>query len=232
MKNILIAGASKGIGLALAKHLHADNHLYTLSRTISDELTALNTEHTLINVVTDVLDNLPLPDSLHGIVYCPGSINLKPFNRLMDEDYINDFQQNLLGAVRLLRVCLPALKRANGASVVLYSTVATRVGMPYHASVAASKSAVEGFAKSIAAEWASSNIRVNVIAPSLTDTPLAAALLNTPEKRDAAAKRHPLQRIGSPAEIASLTQFLLSDNSNFITGQIISADGGMSTLKV
>ncbi len=232
MKNILIAGASKGIGLALVKQLHADNHLYTLSRTISDELTALNTEHTLINVVTDVLDNLPLPDSLHGIVYCPGSINLKPFNRLMEEDYINDFQQNLLGAVRLLRVCLPALKRANGASVVLYSTVATRVGMPFHASVAASKSAVEGFAKSIAAEWASSNIRVNVIAPSLTDTPLAAVLLNTPEKREAAAKRHPLQRIGSPEEIASLTQFLLSDNSNFITGQIISADGGMSTLKV
>ena len=150
----------------------------------------------------------------------------------MEEDYLNDFQQNLLGAVRLLRVCLPALKRANGASVVLYSTVATRVGMPFHASVAASKSAVEGFAKSIAAEWASSSIRVNVIAPSLTDTPLAAALLNTPEKRDAAAKRHPLQRIGSPAQIASLTQFLLSDNSNFITGQTISVDGGMSVLKV
>ena len=232
MKNILIAGASKGIGLALARQLNADNHLYTLSRTVSDELTALNTEHTLINVVTDSLDNLPLPDSLHGVVYCPGSINLKPFNRLMEEDYLNDFQQNLLGAVRLLRVCLPALKRANGASVVLYSTVATRVGMPFHASVAASKSAVEGFAKSIAAEWASSNIRVNVIAPSLTDTPLAAALLNTPEKRDAAAKRHPLQRIGSPAQIASLTQFLLSDNSNFITGQTISVDGGMSVLKV
>ncbi len=232
MKNILIVGASKGIGLATAKLMKDSYNLYTISRTSSVELDSLNSTHTVCNVVTDSLDSLQLPDELHGVVYCPGSINLKPFNRLTDEDYLNDFQQNLIGAARLLRVCLPALKRANGAGVVLYSTVAAKVGMPFHASVSASKAAVEGFAKSIAAEWASSAIRVNVIAPSLTDTPLAAALLNTPDKKESAAKRHPLQRIGSAEEMASLTEFLLSDKSSFITGQVIVADGGMSALKV
>ncbi len=232
MKNILIVGASKGMGLALANLMNDHYKLYTISRTMTTELSLLHTEHALCNVVTDSVDGIQIPDILHGVVYCPGSINLKPFNRLSEEDYLQDFQQNLLGAVKILKACLPSLKRANGAGVVLYSTVAAKVGMPFHASVAASKAAVEGFARSIAAEWASSNIRVNVIAPSLTDTPLAAALLNTPEKKEGAAKRHPLQIIGTANDMANMTEFLLSDKSNFITGQVISIDGGMGALKV
>jgi NAD(P)-dependent dehydrogenase (short-subunit alcohol dehydrogenase family) len=127
---------------------------------------------------------------------------------------------------------LPNLKKANGAGIVLFSTVAVKMGMPFHSSIASSKGAVEGLAKSLAAEFASSKIRVNVIAPSLTDTPLAASLLSNAEKKEAAAKRHPLNSIGNPAEIAQLVSFLLSDHAAFITGQVIGTDGGMGSLKV
>ncbi|GAA4457782.1 SDR family oxidoreductase [Rurimicrobium arvi] len=232
MNNILVAGAGKGIGLSVVQRLQATANVYALSRTVTDELRAANAT-VLEGTMPDnagVLDQLP--DVLHGAVYCPGSINLKPFNRLSNEDFLNDFRQNVLGAVTLLQRVQSRLKAANGASVVLFSTVAAAVGMPFHASIAASKSALEGLAKSLAAEWASAQIRVNVIAPSLTDTPLAAALLNTPEKREASAKRHPLQRIGDPAEVAEAVAFLLGNGSAFMTGQVLGMDGGMARLKV
>ena len=173
-----------------------------------------------------------MPEEIHGLVYCPGSINLKPFNRLTQQDFINDFQQNVLGAVAIIQKLLPNLKKANGASIVLFSTVAAKLGMPFHASIAASKAAIEGLAKSLAAELAGSKIRVNVIAPSLTDTPLATALLNTSEKKDASGKRHPLQRVGTAEEMAKFVAFLISEDSSWITGQIIGIDGGMGSLKV
>jgi len=233
MKNFLVIGAGKGIGLSTATLLSANNTVYTVSRTSTPELESLGTHFYQLDVTKDSTDVLnDLPEVLHGVVYCPGSINLKPFNRLTPADFMNDLQQNLLGAVTVLQKVLPNLKKAQGASVVLFSTVAVKVGMPFHASIAAAKGAVEGFAKSIAAELAASNIRVNVIAPSLTDTPLAAALLNTPEKKEAAAKRHPLQSVGNAAEMAALVAFLLGDDSKWITGQIIGADGGLGTLKV
>ena len=165
------------------------------------------------------------------MVYWPGSINLKPFNRLTANDFLNDYNQNVLGAVNIIQKLLPNLKRVNNASIILFSTVAAKIGMPYHASIAAAKGAIEGLAKSLAAEFASAKIRVNVIAPSLTDTPLATVLLNTEEKREASAKRHPLQRIGNPDEMAKLVSFLLSDDSSWITGQIIGVDGGLSSIK-
>jgi 3-oxoacyl-[acyl-carrier protein] reductase len=167
-----------------------------------------------------------LPEVIHGVVYCPGSINLRPFNRLTAQDFLNDFQQNVLGAIAVIQYLLPRLKKADGASIVLFSTVAVKIGMPFHASIAAAKGAVEGLAKSLAAELATSKIRVNVIAPSLTDTPLASALLSSDEKREAAAKRHPLNSIGSADEIGQLVAFLIQDNSRWITGQVIGVDGG------
>jgi NAD(P)-dependent dehydrogenase (short-subunit alcohol dehydrogenase family) len=192
----------------------------------------LKTRFYQIDISKDDLDALnDLPEVIDGLVFCPGSINLKPFNRLTTQDFLNDFNQNVLGAVALIQKILPNLKRANGASIVLFSTVAAKLGMPFHASVAASKAAIEGLAKSLAAEFAVSKIRVNVIAPSLTDTPLAAFLLNTDEKKEASGKRHPLQRIGTAEEIAQLVSFLLSDAASWITGQIIGADGGMGSLK-
>ena len=232
MKNIIIAGAGKGIGLKTAELLHSQNQLFTIARNNTTELSALSTTFYQLDLVNETLDALnDLPETIDGLVYCPGSINLKPFNRLTTQDFLNDFNQNVLGAVSLIQKLLPNLKRASGASIVLFSTVAAKLGMPFHASVAASKAAVEGLAKSLAAELASSKIRVNVIAPSLTDTALAANLLNTEEKKEAAGKRHPLQRVGTAGEMAQLVSFLLSDNSSWITGQIIGVDGGLGSLR-
>jgi NAD(P)-dependent dehydrogenase (short-subunit alcohol dehydrogenase family) len=163
-------------------------------------------------------------------VYCPGTINLKPFNRLTISDFQKDFQVNVLGAVQVLQTILPQLKK-EGASVVLFSTVAATLGMGFHASVAVSKAGVEGLTKSLAAEFATAKIRFNCIAPSLTDTPLAGNLLSTPEKREAADKRHPLGRIGTPEELAQAAIFLLSPQSSWITGQVWNIDGGMSAIK-
>jgi 3-oxoacyl-[acyl-carrier protein] reductase len=233
MSNIVVIGAGRGIGLELVKNLQKEHNIYAITRNNTEELSRTNSKIFIVDITSDnlsVLDNLP--EVIHGLVYCPGSIQLKMFNRLTKENFLEDFSQNVLGAISILQKCLPNLKKAEGASVVLYSTVASKLGMPFHASIATSKSALEGLAKSLAAEWAPYKIRVNVIAPSLTDTPLAASLLNTPEKRESSSKRHPLTGIGEPAKIASLTAFLLSENADWMTGQIIGIDGGLSSLKV
>lgn len=233
MKNILIIGAGKGIGFKTAELLNKACNLFTVSRSLSEDLQRLNTRFHALDVAKENLDALTdLPDEIHGVVYCPGSINLKPFNRLTAQDFLQDYGQNVLGAVATIQKVLPNLKKANGASVVLFSTVAVKIGMPYHASIAAAKGAVEGLAKSLAAELAIAKIRVNVIAPSLTDTPLANGLLNTDEKREASGKRHPLQRVGTADEMAKLVSFLISDDSSWITGQVIGVDGGLGNLRV
>lgn len=232
MKNVLIVGASSGIGLAAAQSLSTHYNVYTTSRSEVPPALSGSAGH----ISWDASQDSPevfnqLPEELHGLIYCPGTINLKPFNRLTTADFLKDFEVNVLGAVKLIQVLLPRLKRATGASVVLFSTVAAKNGMSFHASIAASKSAVEGLAKSLAAEYASSKIRFNVVAPSLTDTPLAAALLSTEEKKEAAAKRHPLQVIGRPIDSAAMACFLLKEEAQFITGQVIGVDGGMGSLR-
>ncbi|WP_266365990.1 SDR family NAD(P)-dependent oxidoreductase [Tellurirhabdus rosea] len=228
-KTILIIGASSGIGHALALHLQEQGAtLITAGRRQPE---GVQSQHFTWDVSQPAGDTFAtLPDTLHGLVYCPGTINLKPFQRLQPDDYQTDLQINVLGAVDAIKAAFTALKKPKNASVVLFSTVAAKVGMGLHSSVSVAKSAVEGLAKSLASEFAPYQIRVNALAPSLTDTPLAVNLLEG-ERRDAANKRHPLGRVGQPEDIAAMAAFLLSDQATWITGQVIGVDGGMGTLK-
>lgn len=233
MKNICIIGGTSGIGLALTQKVKATGHqVIVLSRQSRPEIEELNVKHIPWDV-SQALDQqiAELPSELHGLVYCPGTINLKPFQRLSEEEFLEDFQINVMGAIRILQACMKPLRKAKGASVVLFSTVAAKLGMNFHSSIAVAKSGVEGLTKSLAAEWAAHQVRVNAIAPSLTDTPLASKLLSSLDKREAASKRHPMQKIGSSQDIADLAYFLLSDEANWLTGQIIGLDGGMANLK-
>jgi 3-oxoacyl-[acyl-carrier protein] reductase len=225
-----IAGSTSGIGLELCKMLVDEgNEIISLSRSVQHELQGVM--HQQIDWSVADPSHIQLPEHLDGAVYLPGSILLKPFHRLTASEWNQEIQLNLMGAVRFLQAVYPALKAADNASAVLMSTVAVQTGMPFHASVAAAKGAVEGLTRALAAEWAPS-IRVNAVAPSLTDTPLAARLLASPEKREASAKRHPLQRIGATSDVAACIKFLLGSETAWMTGQIIRPDGGMSSVKL
>ena len=232
MKNIVIIGCGQGIGFATAKILAENSKVIGISRTHHPELEKLKIEFHQLDILAGNLDDINFPEVVDGLVYAPGSINLKPFNRLSTDDFKNDFEINVLGAVKCIQKLLPNLKKSESASIVLFSSVAAKLGMPFHSSISASKSAVEGLTKSLAAELSAQKIRVNAIAPSLTDTQLASQLLSTPEKREASGKRHPLQRVGNAEEMAKTTAFLLSADSSWITGQIIGIDGGMGSIKL
>jgi NAD(P)-dependent dehydrogenase (short-subunit alcohol dehydrogenase family) len=227
-KNILLIGGSHGIGLSIAQELHNEHNLYIASRT-QEELGALNVTHIPFDVTADDLNMTALPDELHSFVYCPGSINLKPFKMMSMDTFHQDMQLNFFSLVKVVKEIMPRL--VEGSSMVFFSTVAVGTGMPFHTSVAAAKGAIEGFAKSMAAEHAP-NIRVNVVAPSLVDTPLATRLLSNDRKREMMSERHPLKRVGEANDIANIAVFLLSDKSTWMTGQIVGVDGGMSTLNI
>jgi NAD(P)-dependent dehydrogenase (short-subunit alcohol dehydrogenase family) len=227
---VLVVGGSKGIGKACVELLlEHGNEVIVASRT-NKSIDHLPVEHIELDVLqADAFTVLEDLDELHGVIYCPGSINLKPFHRLTYDDFQSDWDINVAGAIRTLQTTMPALKKANG-SVVLFSTVAVQQGMAFHASVAASKGAIEGLTRSLAAEWAP-HIRVNAIAPSLTDTPLAEPLLSNEKKRELSAERHPLKNIGDPYDLASLATHLIGPNGKWISGQVFSVDGGMSRLR-
>ena len=228
-KNILIIGGSSGIGLALAELLSSRNSVYVASRS-SESLSQLKVNHIAYDATSDELDVSQLPDNLHGFVYCPGSINLRPFKGLKTEAFINDFELNVIGAVNALKSVLNLLNASGNASVVFFSTVAVQTGMPFHSSVASSKGAIEGLTRSLAAEFAP-KIRVNAIAPSLVDTPLASKFLNNELKLEKANERHPMGRVGNAQEIAKATAFLLGEESGWMTGNIVQLDGGIGNLK-
>ena len=228
-KNILLIGGSTGIGLEIANQLIKENNVIVASRNkgeLNDDI-----KHLEFDVLKDNIEDLDLPEKIHGLVYCPGSINLKPFKMLKHKDFEEEMNLNFLSLIKVVQGVMPKLKEAENASLVFFSTVAVKVGMPFHTSVAAAKGAIEGFAKSLAAEYAPS-LRVNVIAPSLTDTPLAEKLLSNDSKKEKMSERHPLKRVGNAKDIANAATFLLSDENSWITGQIIGVDGGLSTLNI
>ncbi len=229
-KNILLIGGSHGIGFEIALKLYNEHNIFIASRT-SENLGNLEVTHIPYDASKDEIDTSVLPERIDGFVYCPGSINLKPFKMLDAKAFEDDMQINFMFLVKIIHGLLPKLKNSDQASLIFFSTVAVKVGMPFHTSIAAAKGAIEGFAKALAAEYAP-QFRVNVIAPSLTDTPLAERLLGNDKKKELMNNRHPMKRVGQAEDIANIAKFLLSDDSSWITGQVIGVDGGMSTLNV
>lgn len=229
-KNFVVIGGSSGIGLELVRQLQTAGHGVTVLSRQPRELAEMpGVRHVAVDVTRDEIDKSLFPEFISGLVYCPGSINLKSFRGLTAESFREDFELNVIGAVRSIQAALPGLKMAKPASIVLFSTVAVGRGIPMHASVAVSKGAIEGLTRSLAAELAP-DIRVNCIAPALTDTPLAERFFSSPEKAAALAERYPLKRTGTPADIACMAEFLLRETSGWITGQILGIDGGLSAI--
>jgi NAD(P)-dependent dehydrogenase (short-subunit alcohol dehydrogenase family) len=231
-KNYLIVGGSSGIGQEITRLLGETGHRVTvISRNRDWPGNMEGVTHRVGDATAENFDLDGVPPSLDGLAYCPGTIRLKPFRRLGRDDFLQDLEVNYLGAITVIQAALTRLRKSKqGASAVLFSTVAVGTGMPLHASIAGAKGAIEGLTRSLAAEFAP-HIRFNAIAPSLTDTPLAAGLLEKEGSREAAARRHPLQRIGSPRDVAALAVHLLAGDSHWMTGQVLSVDGGMSGLR-
>ncbi len=229
MKNYVIIGGSSGIGQAIVNQLAAEHFVHaTFNSKVATNATNVNFHQ--LNVTDEVLDLAFVPDAIDGLVYCPGAINLKPFARIKPEDFVQDYQLQVIGAIKCIQALLPKLKTGSNPAIVLFSTVAVQTGLNFHTQVAASKGAIEGLTRALAAELAPT-VRVNCIAPSLTNTPLAGSLLNTPEKMEANAQRHPLKKVGEASDIANMACFLLSEKAAWITGQILHVDGGMGNIK-
>lgn len=227
MKTIIVIGGSKGIGKAIVAKLLEYCNVVNISRT-TPEIAHPNLRHFSCDVTTD---ELPEIDHADGLVYCPGSINLKPISRLQIDDFKNDFEINVLGAVKVIQHFLPVLKNGKHPAIVLFSTVAAKLGMPFHASIAVAKSGVEGLVKSLGAELAPT-LRINAIAPTVTDTELASKLLRNEKMVANITERHPLKKFLSPEEVASMAEFLLSENASSISGQIFEMDCGIVSFKI
>ena len=228
MSRLIVVGGSKGIGNAIVTSLLSSyDEIINISRS-EPEQQHNNLKHYNCDVINDELPDI---ESADGLVYCPGSINLKPINRLSIDDFRNDFEINVIGAVKTIQKYLPALKKGSNPSILLFSTVAAKLGMPFHASVAASKSAIEGLTKSLGAELAPT-IRVNAIAPTVTNTELASKLLRNDRMIENMNERHPLKKYLQPQEVADMAEFLLSEKGASMSGQVFEMDCGIVSFKI
>ena len=227
MKTIIVVGGSKGIGKAIIEKLIPNYLIIKLSRS-KPHIEHQNLKHYNCDVLSD---ELPAIERADGLIYCPGSINLKPFKRLSLDDFRTDFEINVIGAVRSIQAYAPALVQSENGSIVLFSTVATAMGMPFHASVSTAKSAVEGLMKSVAADLAP-KVRVNAIAPTITQTDLAAKLLRNERMIENTIQRHPLKKFLDPSEVAAMAEYLISNGSKSVSGQVFKLDCGIVSLKI
>lgn len=228
MKNILVVGGSKGIGREIVNsQLEKGNNCYNFSRTES----GINNQNLIEEKIDILSDDLPDIENIDSVIYCPGSINLKPILQLKEEDFVNDFNINVLGAIKTVKTYLNNLKKGDDPSLLFFSTVAVGQGMPFHSSVSVAKAGIEGLTKSLAAELAPS-IRVNCIAPTITRTDMAQRILRNEKIEENIANKHPLKKICEAKDISDMADFLISHNAKNITGQIMHVDGGMSTLKI
>ena len=227
MKNILIVGGSKGIGNAILLQQLEQNKVYNISRN-APEVMHENLTHFSLNVLEDALPEI---ESIDTIIYCPGSINLKPINSLSIDDFRNDFEINVIGAVKVIQKYLATLKKGTNPSIVLFSTVAVKLGMPFHASIATAKAGVEGLVKSLGAELASA-VRINAIAPTITDTTLAAGILRNDRMKENMVERHPMKGYLQATEVAGMADFLISDKAKSISGQVFEMDYGIVSFKI
>ncbi|MEM9941416.1 MAG: SDR family oxidoreductase [Planctomycetota bacterium] len=231
MKNYVVAGGSSGIGFGIVERLvTAGNSVIVLSRTNEKLQTMQGVQHLSIDFSDPECVVGDLPAEIDGVVYAPGSLNLRSFRGLKPDDFRKDFEINIIGAVKLLQAALKGLKAVQQSSVVMFSTVAVEQGMAVHSSIAASKGAVEGLVKSLAAELAP-KIRFNCVAPALTDTPLTTRFFSDAEKAAAMGEKYALKRTGTVDDMAEAALFLLGEKSSWITGQVLGVDGGMSSLR-
>ena len=226
MKNFLIIGGTKGIGKAIVEEVIEHNKITCLSRNNTD-FVHINYSHVKFDALSDDLPDL---DSIDCLIYCPGSINLKPISTLSLDDFRNDFELNVIGAVRAIKKYLPLLKKSETASILLFSTVATKLGMPYHASVSVAKSGIDGLVKTLGSELAP-KVRINAIAPTITNTDLASKILRNEKVVENMVERHPLKMILSPKEVAKMASFLVSEDASSISGQIFNMDAGIVSFK-
>ena len=226
MKNFLIIGGTKGIGKAIVEEVIEHNKITCLSRNKTD-FVHKNYSHVKFDALSDDLPDL---DSIDCLIYCPGSINLKPISTLSLDDFRNDFELNVIGAVRAIKKYLPLLKKSENASILLFSTVATKLGMPYHASVSVAKSGIDGLVKTLGSELAP-KVRINAIAPTITNTDLASKILRNEKVVENMVERHPLKMILSPKEVAKMASFLVSEDASSISGQIFNMDAGIVSFK-
>lgn len=227
MKNVVIIGGSKGIGNSILKQVLENNKVINISRTLP-EISHPN----LTNFQLDVLaSELPNIEEIDVLIYCPGSINLKPIMSLGIDDFRNDFEINVLGAVKSIQKYLPTIKKGTNPSIILFSTVAAKLGMPFHASIATAKSGVEGLVKSLGAELAPT-VRVNAIAPTITETSLSASILRNDRMKENMIERHPMKGYLNPDEVAGMANFLMSDSAKSISGQVFEMDYGIVNFKI
>nr|WP_315152589.1 SDR family oxidoreductase [uncultured Flavobacterium sp.] len=227
MRNIVIIGGSKGIGSAILLQQLENNKVYNISRTAPD-ITHPNLIHYPISILED---DLPEIEAVDVLIYCPGSITLKPILSLNLDDFRNDFEINVIGAVKAIQKYLPALKKGNNPSIVLFSTVAAKLGMPFHASIATAKAGIEGLVKSLGAELASV-VRVNAIAPTITETSLSANILRNDRMKENMMERHPMKNYLKPSEVAEMANYLISENAKSISGQVFEMDYGIVSFKI